>query len=263
MTEKGEKDKAGRRRSIGKFIDRIFRGRSQSIPESAAEEVKKETKGKKKKKQKFDRSASEASSEVDEVFGIGETERLTHFQKPKPPLNRRWPRGVPQTSSTSPPKVEPIPEEEDESGCQSPESPASKNNESENAVVKDKMIEVPRLFTPALPPTSSKPKLFFKKDRSEVVDNGSAARTVDESDRKSESIEVISESETELRKMSSDSFEVAVADVNSDTVSSKKSSLSLSLSKSISGKIDFEQIRAKSKNLRLVKSLEVGQGLIL
>jgi hypothetical protein len=35
---------------------------------------------------------------VDE-FGIDETERLTHFQKPKPPANRRRPRGAPQVGS--------------------------------------------------------------------------------------------------------------------------------------------------------------------
>jgi len=144
MTEKANKRHSG----LGKFFDRIFRGRSNSLPSSSSSSVDAVRKGdaaKKKKNKKDNKTA--APSEND--FGVVETERLTHFQKPKPPANRRRPRGVP--ASTSSLRVATIREEDEASDerCQPPEVEEKNMNV---VIVEDKVTEVPRLFTPALPP---------------------------------------------------------------------------------------------------------------
>jgi hypothetical protein len=130
--------------------------------------VKPASKEAKKKKHKFEKS----KSFVDE-FGIGETERLTHFQKPRPPANRRRPAGVPQPSSTSPKRVEAIKEEEDEV-FPLPELAAPKEDKIENDVAKDKKVEAPKLFTPALPTVTLRPKFPVKKEEVPVYDMSSS-----------------------------------------------------------------------------------------
>jgi hypothetical protein len=270
MTEKPNK-----RHSIGKFIDRIFRGRSSSLPASSLEGTKRSEKEKdaKKKKNKKDKSKS-IICESDE-FGIKETERLTHFQKPKPPPNRRRPRGIPASSPTS---ISALPiHEEDENGdepCRFPETDVSErlNSNPTVVVVDDKVVQAPKLFTPALPSVTLREKLLSsnKKDRQSVEEKLSSNKTdrqsveesstnsgevFDETERKSESIEIIDESDTESRKQID-----SCCSSGGDVVSNNKSNIStVSLSRSLSGKVDFDQIRSKSKNLRLVKSLEVGQ----
>ncbi len=144
MTEKANKRHSG----LGKLFDRIFRGRSNSLPSSSSSSVDAVRKGDaaKKKKSKKD-SKTAAPSEND--FGVVETERLTHFQKPKPPANRRRPRGVP--ASTSSLRVATIREEDEASDerCQPPEVEEKTVNV---VIVEDKVTEAPKLFTPALPP---------------------------------------------------------------------------------------------------------------
>ena len=250
MTEKPNK-----RHSIGKFIDRIFRGRSNSLPASSAEVTKKTEKEKDSKKKKSKKEKSKSLISESDEFGIKETERLTHFQKPKPPPNRRRPRGVPASAPTSRSVVVPI-REEDETGddpCHFPETEPSENLNSNPVVVDDKVVQAPKLFTPSLPSVALREKMFSnKKDR--TSGQGSSTKSsdeVDEMDKKSESFEIVDENDPDLRNKIDSSSEVA------SNENSNKSSLSLS--RSLSGKIDFDQIRSKSKNLRLVKSLEVGQ----
>ena len=245
MTEKANKRHSG----LGKIFDRIFRGRSNSLPSTSSSSVDAVRKGEaaKKKKNKKDKNTV-VPAEND--FGVVETERLTHFQKPKPPANRRRPRGVP--SSTSSLRVTTIREEDEASDelCQPPEIEEKNLNV---IVVEDKVTEAPRLFTPALPPPGLREKLRFQKDRQileeEEISSTKVQRDEDDEDRQSASIETIDESETEMRQKKES------CSSNSDKSSNKSS---VNLSRSLSGKIDLEQIRTKSKNLRLVKSLEVG-----
>ena len=276
MTEKTETDKSGKRHGIGKFIDRIFRSRSYSLPTNPSGSGAKDA----KKKRKRSSTRGESIDNADDVFGIVETERLQHFQKPRPPANRRRPGSVAQASASAtsrapvavmgsrpsmtdsststssasvlglPKRSEPIKEEDDE--LQDDDDVESRP-EKQEVVVQDKKVEATKLFTPPLPPTALKPKLKLVPEISpKAVDE------VDEDVRKSDSIEVISESEVSLRKTSDVN---GVDETSSSMSTSTRSSLSLLSSKSFSAKIDFEQIRAKSKNLRLVKSLEVGQKL--
>ena len=267
MTEKTETDKSGKRHGIGKFIDRIFRSRSYSLPTNPSGSGAKDA----KKKRKRSSTRGESVDNADDVFGIVETERLQHFQKPRPPANRRRPGSVAQASASAtsrapasasststsssvlllPKRSEPIKEEDDE--LQDDDDDVESRPEKQEVVVQDKKVEATKLFTPPLPPTALKPKLKLVPEISpKAVDE------VDEDVRKSDSIEVISESEVSLRKTSDVN---GVDETSSSMSTSTRSSLSLLSSKSFSAKIDFGQIRAKSKNLRLVKSLEVGQKL--
>lgn len=301
MTEKT--DKSGKKHSFGRFIDRLFRGRSYSLP--SAPPGSSNAKDAKKKK-KLSKSASEDVAEAD--FGIVETERLQHFQKPKPPANRRRPASsrasvtvmgsraaMPEQEPKSPTSLSPstpslpslsslpplvlpalkrsetFKEEEEHDADAEPRSPSAATLESPKVedvvVVQDKKVEVEKLFTPPLPPPAAlkpKPKSGPESPKPKPIEE------VEEDVRKSDSIEVISESEVSLRKNSDSTDANAVADADvvvgngrpsSSTSTSNKSSVSILSAKSFSNKIDFEQIRVKSKNLRLVKSLEVGQKL--
>ena len=248
-------EKVNKRHSLGKIFDRIFRGRSNSLPASSADGLRKQDKDGKRKKSK-----KEINKNVVDEFGIEETERLKHFQKPKPPSQRRRPRGLPAAkNSVSPSSVAaPIMEEdENPSGevCHFPENGVSENKNNENVIVtvNDKVTQAPKLFTPSLPSVSLREKMLAKKVRQ--TDSEETPTNVIpevEEDDKSLSIEIIDENESELRtKKESESS------INSDGVTSTKSTTSLS--RSLSAKVDVDLIRSKSKNLRLVKSLEVGQ----
>ena len=251
-------EKVNKRHSLGKIFDRIFRGRSNSLPASTADGLRKPDKDGKRKKSKKENN----KNVVDDEFGIEETERLKHFQKPKPPSQRRRPRGLPPAKNSVSPSsvVAPIMEEdENPSGevvCHFPENGVSENKNNENVIVtvNDKVTQAPKLFTPSLPSVSLREKLLAKKDRQTESEETptNVIPEVDEDD-KSLSIEIIDENESELRKKKE-----SESSINSDGVTSTKSSIK-SLSRSLSAKVDVDLIRSKSKNLRLVKSLEVGQ----
>jgi len=83
-------EKQPRRSSLGNFLCKLFRQRSASL---GKEEKINKTESIRKK------SKLSKSSSCDDTFGIEATDRLTHFQKPKPPQNRRRPRGLPSQKS--------------------------------------------------------------------------------------------------------------------------------------------------------------------
>lgn len=91
-----------KRSSIGDFFTKLFRPRSASLGKDG---IRKPESVRKKPK-----SMSKSAS-FDDSFGIEATDRLTHFQKPKPPPNRRRPRGLPSLQQSQQHEVEAIKEE--------------------------------------------------------------------------------------------------------------------------------------------------------